>query len=78
MAQLVIPDVDETLFQRLRERAAEHGRTAEAEATLILKTALQTAKPDPWAAVDQIRERLASTGRDFGDSTESIREDRRR
>ena len=39
-----------------------------------------TARPaaDPWAAVNAFRERLAASGRTFGDSTELIREDRDR
>jgi len=33
---------------------------------------------DRFAVMDQIREQLAATGRDFGDSTDDIREDRDR
>lgn len=33
---------------------------------------------DPWAAVNAFRQRLATTGRTFADSTELIREDRDR
>ena len=33
---------------------------------------------DRWAAIDAFRERLAATGRDFGDSVQEIREDRDR
>jgi hypothetical protein len=33
---------------------------------------------DRWAAIDSFRERLAATGRDFGDSAQEIREDRDR
>jgi hypothetical protein len=33
---------------------------------------------DPWAAIDAFRERLAASGRDFGDSVQDIREDRDR
>lgn len=33
---------------------------------------------NPWAQVDAIRQRLAATGRDFGDSVQDIREDRDR
>jgi hypothetical protein len=33
---------------------------------------------DPWARADAIRQRLAATGRDFGDSVQDIREDRER
>ena len=78
MSQLLIPDVAESLLQQLRERAARHGRSIEAEARGILENAL---RPDPakiWAEVDAIRQRLAATGRDFGDSVQDIREDRDR
>jgi hypothetical protein len=33
---------------------------------------------NPFATMDAIRERLAATGRDFGDSVQDIREDRDR
>jgi hypothetical protein len=33
---------------------------------------------DRWVAIDAFRERLAATGRDFGDSVQEIREDRDR
>ncbi len=38
----------------------------------------QPASADRWAAIDAFRERLAATGRDFGDSVQEIREDRDR
>jgi plasmid stability protein len=78
MSQLMIPDVAESLLQQLQQRAVRHGRSIEAEARVILEDAL---RPDPakvWAEVDAIRERLAATGRDFGDSVQDIREDRER
>jgi plasmid stability protein len=43
MAQLVIPDIEETTLQRLRERAEARGTTAEAEARVVLTEALQSA-----------------------------------
>ena len=33
---------------------------------------------NPWAGADAIRQRLAATGRDFGNSVEEVREDRNR
>jgi plasmid stability protein len=50
MAQLVIPDIEEAVLQRLRERAHARGTTAEAEARVVLAEALQ---PRP-AAVDPL------------------------
>ncbi len=40
MPTLVISDVEENIARRLRQRAAEHGRTIEAEARSILADAL--------------------------------------
>ncbi len=78
MLQLLIPDLDLETLDRLRAQAARHGCTIETEAKTILATAL---RPDPakvWAKVDAIRNALAATGRDFGDSVQDIREDRDR
>ena len=77
MPELLIPDVEESIHQRLKDRAAAHGRTAEDEARTILTEALQDAA-DPWAVVDAIRERLAASGCASGDSTDLLREDRER
>ena len=47
MGQLTVRKVDDELIRRLKIRAAEHGRSAEAEHREILKQALlQEAKPD--------------------------------
>lgn len=78
MSQLLIPDVAESLLQQLQQRAARHGRSVEAEARGILEDALRKDADQIWAEVDAIRERLAATGRDFGDSVQDIREDRDR
>ena len=40
MPTIVIPDVEENIARRLRQRPAEHGRTIEAEARSILADAL--------------------------------------
>ena len=57
MTTLTIPNVDEDLAQRLRTRAAVHGRSVEAEAHAILAEALgpadATSRPDNIA--DSIR-----------------------
>ena len=47
MGQLTVRKVDDELIRRLKIRAAEHGRSAEAEHREILKQALRPeAKPD--------------------------------
>jgi plasmid stability protein len=78
MPQLVIPDIDDGTLERLRRRAAEHAQSAEVEAKQILASALVPPNANPWAVIDAIREKLAASGRDFGDSTEILREDRER
>ncbi len=70
--------VEEAVLARLRAQAAAHGRSAEAEAKAILLQALRPDAAAAWAGVNAIRERLASTGRTFGDSAELLREDRER
>jgi plasmid stability protein len=49
MANLLVRDVDETLMQHLRERAAQHGRSAEAEHREILASALRRPKKRGFA-----------------------------
>lgn len=41
MAQLIVRNLDDELVSRLKQRAAEHGRSAEAEHREILRQALQ-------------------------------------
>jgi len=41
MAQLIVRDIDKGLVDLLKRRAAEHGRSAEAEHREILRAALQ-------------------------------------
>ena len=64
MTTLTIPNVDDELEQRLRARAAVHGRSLEAEARTILADAVDTAgystAPDNMA--DAIRAIMMSIG----------------
>ena len=78
MAELVLTDVDEVVLHHLRERATRHGRTSTEEAKAILVEALRGQESDAWAAVDTIYQRLAASGRTFGDSADLLREDRDR
>jgi plasmid stability protein len=78
MPQLVIPDIDDATFERLRQRAANHAQPVEVEVKEILASALALPASDPWRAIDAIREELAASGKDFGDSAELVREDRDR
>jgi plasmid stability protein len=78
MQELILTDVDDIVLQDLRERAARHGRTPAEEAKAILAESLRARRPDDWAGVDAIYERLAVSGRTFSDSAELLREDRDR
>jgi plasmid stability protein len=42
MAQLIVRDLEDDIVNRLKRRAAEHGRSAEAEHREILRKALVT------------------------------------
>ena len=49
MANLLVRGVEESLVQRLREQAAAHGRSAEAEHRVILDAALSRPKKRSFA-----------------------------
>lgn len=51
MANLLVRGIDDSLVQRLREQAAAHGRSAEAEHREILARALRTTKRKSFAEV---------------------------
>ena len=74
MGQLTVRKVDDEIIRRLKIRAAEHGRSAEAEHREILKQALLAApKMDPeewWRRAEELRRR---PGRMPDDSTDFIR-----
>lgn len=61
MADLSIRNLDDDVKQRLRVRAAEHGRSMEAEVREILTEALRDPEPpaNPFA---YLRERFAAIG----------------
>ncbi len=46
MHQITISDVDDSLKERLRQRAAKHGRSIESEAASILRAALAATPSD--------------------------------
>lgn len=53
MPNLLVRNVDESLVQKLRERAAAHGRSAEAEHRDILAKALRMPKRKSFAEILQ-------------------------
>lgn len=85
MATLYVRDVPNDLYERLKDSAAQEGRSISQEALRLLRLALLTERPKPdpefmaWFQwVNQQRERWAREGRKFPDSTALIREDRDR
>lgn len=61
MASITIRNLDDTLKQRLRVRAAEHGRSMEEEAREILREAVGNGSP-PRDLAAAIRNRVAPLG----------------
>jgi plasmid stability protein len=76
MAQLTVRRIDPEIVRRLKLRAAQHGRSAEAEHRAILERVLGTGADDFWAKAACLRE--STRGRKHTDSAELIREDRDR
>lgn len=58
MASLHVRNVDEAIVARLKERAARHGRSAEAEHRAILAEALVSDQPTFDELAAKLRERL--------------------
>lgn len=74
MAQLLVRDIPRALVLALKERAAAHGRSAEAEHRLILEEALRGGRSEFRARAAKLREAIA--GRIEGESADLIRFDR--
>ena len=62
MASLTIRKLGAATKRRLRIRAAQHGRSMEAEAREILRGALAVEAPEPLDLASSIREKLAPLG----------------
>ncbi|HJU20016.1 MAG TPA: Arc family DNA-binding protein [Stellaceae bacterium] len=74
MAQLLVRDVPQDVVEALKRRAAEHGRSAEAEHRLILEQALRPGRAGFWERAAALREEMR--GRILTNSTDLIRQDR--
>jgi antitoxin FitA len=61
MANLLVRGVEDSLVQRLREQAASHGRSAEAEHRLILDAALRRPGKRSFA---EVLSQMPAVGRD--------------
>jgi plasmid stability protein len=62
MASMTIRQLDDALMQRLRVRAAMHGRSLEDEARDILRTALARDETSAQPLIESIRARVAPLG----------------
>lgn len=62
MASMTIRNIDDTLKQRLRVRAASHGRSMEDEARDILRSALAVNERPARNLAEAIRSRIVPTG----------------
>ncbi|MET0515063.1 MAG: hypothetical protein ABW047_07025 [Nitrospiraceae bacterium] len=78
MAQVLVRNLKEKVVARLKKRAANRGRSLQAEVKIILEEAAKEDTADFWKEADRIRERLKRSGRRFSDSAALIREDRDR
>jgi plasmid stability protein len=75
MGQLIVRGLDDCIIQALKQRAARHGHSAEAEHRAILETALRSETESFAAAATRLRARTPSqtTG-----SADLLRQDRDR
>jgi plasmid stability protein len=62
MATLTIRNLDPSIKERLRVRAAEHGRSMEAEVRAIVTDAVETPPAPTLNLADAIRRRFAPFG----------------
>ena len=75
MGQLLVRGLDDTLIATLRQRAARHGRSVEAEHRAILERALAPEMESFAAAAARLR---ARTPPQTSDSADIVRQDRDR
>lgn len=76
MPQLLVRDLDASTMEQLKLRAQRHGRSLQGEVKAILQAAATYSMSEARDVAEQWQQRLA--GGAFGDSAETIREDRQR
>jgi plasmid stability protein len=74
MTDYLLRGLDEDLLARLRMRAEAHGRSLQAEIKHLLHSSVRMTRAESLDATRRLREEVV--GREFGDSTAYIREDR--
>lgn len=80
MPDVLVRNVPEHTVQALKSRATRHHRSLQGELMTILQEAAlpHMSREEHLRLADELRARLAATGRDFGNSTDDLREDRER
>lgn len=71
MPDLLVPDLDAETHERLRQAAAERGKSMAQTARDLLSEKLQSSRAEVWAAADRLRKKI---GKVPGNSTADIRE----
>jgi len=74
MPQLLVREVPQDIVEALKRRAAQHGRSAEAEHRIILEEALRAGRAGFWQRAAALR--AATHGRMRVEAAELIRQDR--
>jgi plasmid stability protein len=74
MARILIRNLDDTVIERLKRRAAQNGRSLQAEVKMLLEQAAQIDMASAREMAAQIRQK--SKGRLLSDSVELLREER--
>lgn len=72
MAQIIVRNLDDSVVEKLKRRAALAGRSLEAEVRLLLTSSVEY----DFNRLRELRARYG--GQTFDDTTELIREDRER
>jgi antitoxin FitA len=62
VASITIRQIDDSIKTRLRIRAASHGRSVEGEVREILKSVLNSEKPEQINFAESVRQRFAALG----------------
>lgn len=80
MTDVLVRDVSQEVLESLKERAAQNRRSLQQELLSIIEAAARerARREDHARLAAEIRERLARSGRTFGDSAAEVREDRQR
>jgi plasmid stability protein len=71
MPDLLVPDLDPATYERLRQAAADRGKSLAQMARDLLVEKLQPSKAEVWAAGDRLREKIAMVS---GNSTADVRQ----